>query len=149
MQNEFNDKAQKIVNEDEFRRRRFLLEQEQFTLKEKFFQIPNDLYNAFLWVRRGVSEAIDQIRGREKAEGDYYFDKLSHYDKYGHARFGTTYMDRAVLEGDLAYFEKHGLSKSFQEKSARIARQAFDQSRDFSVLLKIGQLEKFNASPGL
>ncbi len=144
MQAEFNDKAEKIVNTDEYRRIREDLEWKQMNWKEKLFQaFVEQPYRATLWVRRGVSEAIDQIKGKPQVEGNYYFDKLE-----ANSPRGTTYMDRTTFEGDVAYFQQHGLSKSFQEKSARIATEAFDKARDFSVLKKTGQLQPLNQGPG-
>lgn len=137
MQNQFNEVSTKIVNFDEYRENRFKLEQKQLNWKEKLFQVVDDLYSAALWVRRGFGEAVDQWKGRPKPAGDYY------YDQYDNRRHAPLYMDRETLEGDLAYFTKHGLNKEFQEKSAKIARQAFEMSRDYGVLAEIGQLKKY------
>ncbi len=144
MQAEFNAKAEKVVNTDEYRRIRQDMEWEQMNWKEKMFQaLVSDPYNAWLFVKTGVTGAVDQIMKRGNDEpGHYYADTL---DKSMH---GTTYMDRTKFEADTAFFRNNGVSKSFQEKSARIATEAFDQARDFSVLVKTGQLKRLDFNQG-
>ena len=137
-QTSFNEASQKVVNWDEYDRNKFDLEWQKYTPLEKAFDgLINTPYKVFLFVRRGISEAIDMFRGKEDQNaGKVYEDKLSrsHY-----------YFDRDNLESDIAYNLKHGLSRKFQEKAAAIAREAFDNSRDFSVLVKTGQLQNFVA----
>lgn len=138
MQAEFNQKAEKIVNTDEFTKIRDELEWKQLNWKEKLFQaFVEQPYRAVLWVRRGFSEAYAQLAHKEPEPGNYYYDKL----EKSSAR-AATYMDRSMFEGDVAYFLKNGLSRKFQEKSANIAHEAFDKARDFSVLQRTGQLQK-------
>lgn len=137
MQAEFNQKAEKIVNTDEFQKIRDDLEWKQLNWKEKLFQaFVEQPYRAVLWVRRGFSEAYAQLTGKEKEPGNYYLDKLEKSSPRA-----ATYMDRAMFEGDVAYFLKNGLSRTFQEKSANIAHEAFDKARDFSMLKRTGQLQ--------
>lgn len=138
MKIEFNAKAQKIVSEDEFRRKRFLLEQKEMTWKELLFQPLADLYSIPLWIGRAFTDTVNYWRGKEQPPEGYYYDRL---DNRQHA---PTYMDRETLESDLQFMEKKGLGKAFQAKSAAIARKAFDQSRDFSVLRETGQLVKYS-----
>lgn len=138
MQSEFNAKAEKIVNQDEFTEKKRQLESKQFTWKDYLFDAFVDAPTKFvLMVRSGFSQGFDQMRGKPKPEGDYYFDSLTNDIR------GSTYFDRATLEGDLAYFKVHGLSAKFQEKSASIAREAFDQCRDFSAMVQTGQFKKY------
>ncbi len=144
MQAEFNDKAEKIVNTDEYRRIRQDLEWKQMNWKEKLFQsFVSDPYNAWLFVKSGVTGAVEQIRkGKTDEPGHYYADT------FNQSLHGTTYMDRSKFEAETTYFQKNGLSKSFQDKSARIATEAFEQARDFSVLVKTGQLKPLDFGPG-
>jgi len=130
----FNDNAAKIVNFDEMREKKFDIMWKNMTVGEKLFDaFINTPYNMFLFVRRGMEEAYAHIRGREQNTGSYYTDRLS----------GDLYLDRAMMEGDVAYAMKHGLNKKFQEKAAKLTHQAFDESRDFSVLVRSGQLKRF------
>ncbi|MDE1152754.1 MAG: hypothetical protein PW788_09480 [Micavibrio sp.] len=127
----FNDAANKVVNFDELREKKFDVMWKNFTVKEKLFDaFINTPYNMFLFVRRGMEEAYQTIRGREQDRGGVYTDKIS----------GDLFLDRASVDSDVQYALKHGLGKKFQEKAARLAYQAFDESRDFSVLVKSGQL---------
>ncbi len=139
MQQEFNTKAQKVVDWNEFTSKKIDLENKQFTWKDHLFaafvDAPSKVY---IWARRGFGEAVDQFRGKPAEKGDYYFDTLGKEQLRG-----KTYFDQDTLEGDLAYFAKHGLGAKFQEKAAAVARQAFEESKDFSVLVKTGQFQKF------
>lgn len=144
MQAEFNAKAEKVVNTDEYRRIRQDMEWKQMNWKEKMFQaFVSDPYNAWLFVKTGVTGAVDQIMKRGAGEpGNLYVDT---FNKSMH---GTTYMDRTKFEAENAFWLKNGVSKSFQEKSARIAAEAFEQARDFSVLVKTGQLKRLDLNAG-
>ncbi len=125
--------ASKIVNFDEYRKRIDDLRWTQMSFGEKLFDaFVNTPYNMVLFVRRGISEGIQTIfKGNDPAEtGASYVDRLN----------GDVYLDRAAAECDNRYALGHGLSKKFQEKAVRIARQAFDDCRDFSVLKRTGQL---------
>lgn len=136
MKDAFNAPAQKIVDWDEFRGKKLDIENKQLSIREMLFEGFVDApYRALLWMRRGFGEAFDKVRGKPDPEntGDYYYNVLSHRE---------VYFDRAKMEDDLSYFRKHGVSAKFQEKSAAIARQAFDECRDFSVLVETGQLQK-------
>lgn len=136
MKDSFNDVA-KVVDWDEFRSKKLDLENKQFTMKEIVFEGFVDApYRALLWVRRGFAEAFDHLRNKPvENKGNYYYDTMSHRE---------VYFDRDTLESDLGYFRKHGISPTFQEKSADIARQAFDECRDFSGLVRTGQLKKLD-----
>lgn len=141
MKNAFNSAAQKVVDWDEFRSIKLALENKQLSVREMLFEGFVDApYRGLLWVRRGFAEAFDAVRRRPAPEntGNYYFDVLSSRE---------TYFDRDKLESDLVYFQKHGLGEKFQEKSAAIARQAFEQCRDFSGLVETGQLQKLTFNP--
>ncbi|MDI1226670.1 MAG: hypothetical protein PSY14_03175 [bacterium] len=144
MQAEFNATAEKVVNTDEYRRIRQDLEWKQMNWKEKVFQaFVSDPYNAWLFVKSGVTGAVDQIlKGKNDEPGHYYADT------FNQSMHGTTYMDRSKFEAETSYFAKNGVSKTFQEKSARIATEAFDKSRDFSVLVQTGQLKPLDFGPG-
>jgi hypothetical protein len=136
MKNAFNHVAQKVVDWDEFRSKKLALENKQFTVGDMLFEGFVDApYRGMLWVRRGFAEAFDAVRRRSTPNnaGSYYFNTLSGRE---------TYFDREKLESDLVYFQRHGLGGRFQEKSAAIARQAFEECRDFSVLVETGQLQK-------
>lgn len=138
MQSEFNAKAEKIVSQDEYTEKKRQLESQKFTWKDQLFDAFVDAPTKFvLMVRSGFGQAADQLRGKPKPEGNYYYNTLDNDIR------GNTYFDRATLEGDLSYFKAHGLSAKFQEKSAAIAREAFDQCRDFSALVQTGQFKKF------
>lgn len=135
----FNAAAQKVVDWDEFRIKKLDIEMKQFSLIDHLFEGFVDFPSkAFLWVRRSFGEAAAQMRGRPIDAGGLYFDMLNP------STYGATYFDREALESDLAYFGRHGISGKFQEKSAAIARQAFDECRDFSILVQTGQLQKLN-----
>ncbi|MEZ0261560.1 MAG: hypothetical protein ACAH80_11160 [Alphaproteobacteria bacterium] len=140
MQIAFNTAAQKIVDYDEYKRRRTELENKQFSVGEVLFEAFVDMPSrAALWVGRGFAESYQAIRGRKNAdEGGYYYDSFG-----GDHR--KTYFDRGVLESDLAFFGKHGVGTAFQQKSARIARQAFDECQDYSCLVETGQFKKIMA----
>lgn len=137
---DFNAAARKVVNFDEFRQKRLDLEWRQFTWQEHLFSAFVDMPGrAALWVARGLSEAWDQVRGRPRDEnpGHYYYDALQNDIR------GDLYFDRNTLESDLAFFLRRGPGKKFQQKSAAIARQAFDESHNFHALVETGQLRKF------
>ncbi|HYD19147.1 MAG TPA: hypothetical protein VEF76_11770 [Patescibacteria group bacterium] len=140
MKAEFNTKSEKVVNTDEYRRIRMDLEWKQLRWKEKAFQaFVEEPYRAWLFVKSGFAGAWEQMtKGKVDEPGNYYYDSVTQ------SQHGTTYMDRSKFEGDLAYFQKNGLSANFQEKSARIAREAFEKSRDFSVLVRTGQLKSLD-----
>ncbi|TAL34885.1 MAG: hypothetical protein EPN97_07850 [Alphaproteobacteria bacterium] len=136
MKKAFNSAAQKVVDWEEFRSKKLALENKQFSVGEMLFEGFVDApYRGMLWVRRGLSEAFDAVRRRPAPDnaGSYYFNTLSYRE---------TYFDREKLESDLVYFQKHGVGGRFQEKSAALARQAFEQCRDFSGLVETGQLQK-------
>lgn len=135
----FNDKAEKIVNWEEWRNRREELYWQQLGIGEKLFQAfvdtPHKMYH---FVRQSLVEAAQEIKrnwGKDNTPAPVrgYEDILS----------GDVYISRTSMEAETAYALKNGLSKKFQEKSANIARQAFEESRDFSVLKKNGQLRPF------
>lgn len=143
MQAEFNAKAEKIVNTDELRRIQMELEWQQFTWKEKAFQVVSDMHRAWLTVKSGFSGAVEQIRTGQSNEPGYYYA-----DIFNKSQHGTTYKDRTKFEAENAFFRNNGVSKAFQEKSARIAAEAFEQARDFSVLVKTGQLKRLDFNAG-
>lgn len=123
----------KIVNFDEYRKRIDDLRWTQMNIGEKLFDaFVNTPYNMFLYVRRGLSESARIIfKGPDAVDnGKAYVDRLG----------GGVYLDRAAAESDNRYALCHGLSKKFQEKAVRLARQAFDECTDFSVLKRTGQL---------
>jgi len=139
MQIAFNTAAQKIVDYDEFKERKIALENKQFTMGEMLFEgFVDGPTRMALWVGRGFGEAYQTIRGRKNEDdGSYYYDSLG-----GDHR--KTYFDRGVLESDLAFFGKHGVGAAFQAKSARIARQAFEECKDYSCLVETGQFKKLS-----
>lgn len=137
----FNAAADKVVNWDEYQKKKLDLEWEQFTWQEMLFQAFVDAPSRIgLWVGRAFGEAKDQVmrKPRDEDAGHSYYDSLQNDVR------GDIYFDRKNLESDLAFFQKHGLGKKFQEKSAAIARQAFDESRDFSTMVKTGQFKRFD-----
>lgn len=137
----FNKAADKVVNWDEYKKKKLDLEWEQFTWKDHLFQVFVDAPSRVgLWVCRAFGEAKDAVMGKPRPEdaGHAYYNSL----QSGYP--GDIYVDKKNLEADLAFFQKHGLGKKFQEKSAAIARQAFEESRDFSVLVKTGQFKRFD-----
>ncbi|MEZ0224254.1 MAG: hypothetical protein ACAH83_06870 [Alphaproteobacteria bacterium] len=139
MKNAFNSVAQKVVDWDEFSSKKLALENKQFTVGEMLFEGFVDApWRGLLWARRGFAEAFDTVCRRPTPDntGNYYFNVLSYRESY---------FDREKLESDLAYFQKRGLGGRFQEKSAAIARQAFEHCRDFSCLVETGQLQKLKA----
>lgn len=136
MQIAFNNAAPKIVDYDEYKRRKTELENKQFSVGELLFEGFVDApTRAALWIGRGFAEGFDAMRGKKREEGSYYYNSFG-----GDHR--KTYFDRDVLESDLAFFGKHGVSADFQAKSARIARQAFEECQDFSPLVETGQFKK-------
>jgi hypothetical protein len=139
MKSGFNAAAQKIVDWDEYKAKKTAIEMKQFSLGDHLFEAFVDFPSkAFLWMRRGFGEAADQIRGRPAEASGYYYDTLNQ------SAHSTLYFDRDMLESDLAYFARHGISGKFQAKAAAISRQAFDECRDFSCLVEAGQLQKFS-----
>lgn len=128
-----NSATEKLVNFDEYYDRARDLRAQELTIGEKLFDaFVNTPYNMMLYVRRGVSEAWQQIvKGKTDDNAAVYIDRLN----------GDTYMNRAAIDADNNYALDHGLSAKFQAKAARIATKAFDECRDFSVLAKIGQLQ--------
>lgn len=127
-----DDKDDKIVNFDEYRKRIDDLRWTQMSVGEKIFDaFVNTPYNMALYVRRGLSESWQMMtKGPDPKGGTAYVDSLG----------GGIFLDRAAAEADNAYALKHGLSKKFQEKAVRLSREAFDACTDFSVIKKIGQL---------
>jgi len=134
--NVFNAAADKVVNFDEVRERQFDLYFKNLSVKDQLFDaFINTPFNMWLFVRRGMREGMDLLLRRpEKDEGTFYYDRLD--DR-------TLYMDRAKFESELFYKTRHGLGKKFQARAAALSLQAFDEARDFSVLVKTGQLKKF------
>lgn len=128
-----NGATEKLVNFDEYYDRARDLRAKEMGIAEKLFDaFVNTPYNMMLYVRRGVSEAWQQVvKGRTDDKTAVFIDRLN----------GGTYLNRAAVEADNDYALKHGLSAKFQAKAARLASQAFDECRDFSVLAKIGQLQ--------
>lgn len=128
-----NSTSEKLVNFDEYYDRARDLRAKELSVGEKLFDaFVNTPYNMMLYVRRGISEAWQEIvTGKRGDDAAVYLDRLN----------GDTYMNRAAVEADNAYALDHGLSAKFQAKAARIATKAFDECRDFSVLAKIGQLQ--------
>ena len=128
---------EKLVDWNEMRRREDDLIWQQTSFGEKMFTafvaVP---YNMFLYVRRGIGETIDFLKsgGPKETAAAAYEDRLS----------DNIYINRAMVESDINYNKKHGLSKTFQEKAAKIKQQAFDESRDFGVLLQTGQLRRID-----
>jgi hypothetical protein len=136
MQIAFNTAAQKIVDYDEYKRRRTELENKQFSVGEMLFEGFVDAPTRIaLWVGRSFAEGYNAMRGRKREAGSFYYDRFG-----GDHR--KTYFDRDVLESDLAFFGKHGVGAAFQQKSARIARQAFEECKDYSCLVESGQFKK-------
>ncbi len=128
----FNTAADKVVNFDEYRFKKQDLLWEQSTVAEKLFEaFVNFPHSMMLFVRRGFGEAYDFLKKGKEPEGTMYTDFLS----------GDLYLDRASVKSDIDYGVKHGLGAKFQAKAARVAQQAFDECKDFSVLVKTGQLK--------
>lgn len=125
--------TEKLVNFDEHYDRVRDLRAKELSVGEKLFDaFVNTPYNMMLYVRRGVGEAWQEmVKGKTDEKAAAYIDRLN----------GGTYMNRAAVDADNRYALDHGLSATFQAKAARIATQAFDQCRDFSVLAKTGQLQ--------
>jgi len=132
----FNAAAQKVVDFDELRERQFDLYWQQMSVKERLFDaLVNTPWNMWLFVRRGFSEGIDMMRGRpEPDDGKFFYDRLN--DR-------SLYIDRAKWESEVVYKTRHGLGGAFQQKAAKLSMQAFDDCRDYSMLVKSGQLKKF------
>lgn len=126
---------QKIVKYDEYFDRMQDLRARSFRFTEGLFDaFVNTPYNMMLYVRRGLADGWRFMTNTQKDDqGTAYIDRLN----------GGLFIDRAAMESDNAYALRHGLSKRFQEKAARLSRQAFDECRDFSALRRSGQLEPF------
>lgn len=124
--------TEKLVNFDEYYDRTRDLRAKEMSVGEKLFDaFVNTPYNMMLFVRRGVSEAWQElVKGKTDDKPAVFIDRLN----------GGTYLNRAAVDADNAYAQGHGLSAKFQAKAARIATQAFDECRDFSVLARTGQL---------
>jgi|GEM_PF-1807246 len=128
---------EKLVEWGEMRRREDDLLWQQTNFGEKVFHafvaVP---YSMFLFVRRGLGEAIDFLKpgGPTPTAAVAYGDRFS----------SNVYINRAMVESDILYNKKHGLSRTFQEKAAKVKQQAFNESRDFGVLLQTGQLYRLN-----
>ena len=80
------------------------------------------------------------LKPRPENAGHTYYDSLQN------AVRGDIYFDRDNLESDLAFFQKYGPGKAFQEKSANIARRAFEESQDFSFLAETAAEKKLRES---
>ena len=129
--------TEKVVNWENLHFKKYELQDKQFTIAEKLFDgLINMPYNMFLFVRRSVSEAISALRKKpsESRAGNAYECALS----------GEVYLDKTCFDSDVNYALKHGLCKKFQEKSARISQQAFNECKDFGVLVNSGQLRKLD-----
>lgn len=126
-------KPEKLVDFDELREREWRLREKTFSWQEKIFEALIDFpHKAYLFVRRSVGEAIDFVRGRDRADkaAAIYEDILS----------DRLYMNREMMESDIRYHLRHGLKRSFQEKAADTRRRAFEECRDFGFLHLTGQL---------
>lgn len=140
---QFNDSARKVVNWDEYQKKKLDLEWKEFTWPEKLFQAFVDAPSRMaLWVGRAFGEAKDQVMRKPRPEnaGHTYYDSLQN------AVRGDIYFDRDNLESDLTFFQKYGPGKAFQEKSANIARKAFEESQDFSFLAETAAEKKLRES---
>ena len=128
----FNAAAEKVVNFDEYRFKKQDMLWDQSTLGERLFEaFVNFPHSMMLFVRRGFGEAYDFLKNKKEPVGTMYTDTLS----------GDLYLDRTCVKSDIDYAVKHGLGAKFQAKAARVAQQAFDECRDFSMLVKTGQLK--------
>lgn len=132
----FNGTAQKVVNFDELRERQFDLYWKNMSVAERLFDAAvNTPWNMWLFVRRGFSEGMDMLRGRPAADdGTFFYDRLD--DR-------NLFLDREKWESEVGYKTRHGLGQQFQQKAAKLSMQAFDDCRDFSMLVRAGQLKKF------
>lgn len=129
--------TEKVVNWEKVHFKKYELQDQQFTLAEKLFDgLVNMPYNMFLFVRRSVSEAAASLfkKPSESRAGNAYECAFS----------GDVYLDKTCFQSDVDYALKHGLCKKFQEKAAKISQQAFDECKDFGVLVESGQLRKLN-----
>lgn len=141
----FNTAADnKIVDWDEYQQKKLELENKQLTVGEMFYDAADGLYRGAHWIKRGFAEGFgtmwNNLRGKpvQEQQGGYYYDTL---DTGGR----KTYFDRDLHESDLAYFAaRSGMWKEFREKSQRIARQAFDECKDYSCLVESGQFKKLS-----
>lgn len=129
------EETQKIVNAQEWYNRRADLFWQELSVGEKLFQAFIDTpHKAYLFVRQGIEEAVDGVKR------DWRKEAPAPVRGYDDALSGDVYIPQSTIATENAYAQKHGLSKKFQEKAARISQRAFDECRDFSVLKKIGQL---------
>src|SRR6218665_189557 len=110
--------TEKLVNFDEYYDRSRNLRAQELSAAEKLFDaFVNTPYNMMLYVRRGVSEAWQELtKGKTDDKTAVYIDRLN----------GGTYLNRAAVDADNGYALAHGLSAKFQAKAARIATRAFD-----------------------
>ena len=133
-------RPEKLVDFDELRDREWRLRDREFTFTEKLFEAFVDLpHKAWLFLRRGVSEGIDLLRGRDTEDKNarVFEDMLS----------DRVFMNRATMEDDLSYNLRHGLKHSFQAKAADLRRRAFDECEDYGFLIhtkKLLQLRPMN-----
>lgn len=129
--------TEKVVNWETMHFKKYELQDKQFTLAEKIFDgLINTPYNMFLFVRRSISEAV---AGLLKKPSDSRVGNA-----YECAITGEVYLDKTCFQSDVTYALKHGLCKKFQEKAAKISHQAFDECKDFGVLVNSGQLRKLD-----
>jgi hypothetical protein len=132
-----NTQPEKLVDFDELRNRDWDLRWKEFTWQEKLFEAFVDLpHKMWLFVRRGVTEAVDFLRGRDSED-----QKAAAYEDVLSKR---VFLNRAMLESDLSYQLRHGIKQSFQEKAADIRRRAFAGCKDYGVLQQTGQLRCLN-----
>jgi len=132
-----NTQPEKLVDFNELRNRDWDLRWKEFSLQEKLFEAFVDLpHKMWLYVRRGVTEAVDFLRGRdnEDKKAAAYEDVLS----------GRVFLNHAMIESDLSYHLRHGIKQSFQEKAADTRRRAFEACKDYGVLHQTGQLRRLN-----
>lgn len=128
-------KPEKLVDFDELRNREGRLREKEFNWTEKLFEAFVDFpHKVWLFVRRGVGEGIELLRGRDTEDKNAYVfeDKLS----------DRVFMNRTMMESDISYNLRHGLKHSFQQKAADMRRRAFDECRDFGFLRHTGQLHQ-------
>ncbi len=134
------EKPEKLVDFDELRDREWKLREKEFSWTEKLFEAFVDFpHKAWLFVRRGIAEGIDLLRGRDTEDKNAaaYEDKFS----------ARLFMNRAMMEDDISYNLRHGLRHSFQQKAADTRRRAFDECQDFGFLMQTGQLRQLRPNP--
>lgn len=126
-------RPEKLVELDELRKREWDLREKEFTFTEKLFEACVDFpHKVWLFLRRGIGEGFDLIRGRDTEDKNAHLfeDKLS----------DRLFINRAMLEDDVSYNLRHGLKHSFQAKAADLRRRAFDECQDFGFLIHTKQL---------